>query len=481
MSSRKKLGSHLEWHNGSIRVVVAVPRALQPSLGTKLKKSLGTDSPTLAEVRKWPVIGELKAQLKGAARVFEDPLMREALEWKGKLANARQPDGPDDDDDEVGLVSVLMTTRAEEIEKGQGRQVARAFFDVASGNATPLKAHLETFLAEQQVTPRYKDDIRLAVKRLAAWCAKGDTPETLEGITRRAAGEFISKELTTALGQRKTINKSISSLSSYWRWLAKRGHLGDTPQNPWVGQSFEVQRSGGMGAEGAERAFTDEEAATLLYGPATPRMKDIMWIAALSGMRIDEVCRLQVRDCADSWFRVNARRGQNGEGKSEASRRDVPIHAALVEIVKRRSKGKPPEAPLIDGLPAPDPKGMRRPSTAAGQEFVRYRRDLGVDDVVDGKRRARVNFHSWRRWFVTTAMQAHNQPHIVSWLVGHEEGRKGMTLGVYDTRGPSQDQLRAVITSIALPKKPPADKTDSPRPDGRTKSGRTKASKTEKG
>ena len=46
---------------------------------------------------------------------------------------------------------------------------------------------------------------------------------------------------------------------------------------------------------------------------------------------------------------------------------------------------------------------------------------------------------------------------------------------------PAQDQLRAVIASIALPKKPPADKTDSPRPDGRTKSGRTKASKTEKG
>lgn len=249
------------------------------------------------------MIARLKAELTGADRVAGNPIVTEAMEWRHRLENAREPDGPDDvEGDEVGLFSVLLDDRAEEIEKAEGLTAARAFVGIATGSATPLKAHLETFLAEKTYSPRYKGDIRRAVGRLALWCAKGRAAETLEAITRKVAGEFISKELTSLLGDRKTINKDISALSSYWVWLLKRGHLGADTINPWTGQGFEVARSSGLSKDAGERAFTKDEAASLLHGPATPRMHDIMWIAALSGMRIDEVCRLQVRDCRDGWF-----------------------------------------------------------------------------------------------------------------------------------------------------------------------------------
>jgi hypothetical protein len=61
--------------------------------------------------------------------------------------------------------------------------------------------------------------------------------------------------------------------------------------------------------------------------------------------------------------------------------------------------------------------------------FTRYRRSLGIQDG-EG-RRSLVNFHSWRRWFVTKAVNAGQPAHIVALVVGHKEGRKGMTLGRY--------------------------------------------------
>jgi integrase len=61
--------------------------------------------------------------------------------------------------------------------------------------------------------------------------------------------------------------------------------------------------------------------------------------------------------------------------------------------------------------------------------IMRYRRKLGIQEGAG--RRSRVNFHSLRRWFITAAINAPQPPHIVSLVVGHKEGREGMTMGRY--------------------------------------------------
>jgi len=52
------------------------------------------------------------------------------------------------------------------------------------------------------------------------------------------------------------------------------------------------------------------------------------------------------------------------------------------------------------------------------KRFRTYRRGLGVDDQVEPKRRSLVNFHSFRRWFITKAEQAGIHPHIIAVVVG---------------------------------------------------------------
>jgi hypothetical protein len=51
-------------------------------------------------------------------------------------------------------------------------------------------------------------------------------------------------------------------------------------------------------------------------------------------------------------------------------------------------------------------------SFRASNEFTEYRRSVGVEEVVKGRRRSLVNFHSFRRYFITKAEQADQTPII---------------------------------------------------------------------
>jgi integrase len=56
-------------------------------------------------------------------------------------------------------------------------------------------------------------------------------------------------------------------------------------------------------------------------------------------------------------------------------------------------------------------------------------RRLGLAEMVDGKRRSLVNFHSLRRGFITAAFRAGQPERVVQQVVGHRA--QGVTLGVY--------------------------------------------------
>ena len=80
-SRRPRLGQYLEWHRGSIRVTVPVPKAVQSTVGcTRLKRSLHTDSPANAERIKHAVIHELKTTIAAAEKPREG-LVGEAMGW----------------------------------------------------------------------------------------------------------------------------------------------------------------------------------------------------------------------------------------------------------------------------------------------------------------------------------------------------------------------------------------------------------------
>ena len=117
-------------------------------------------------------------------------------------------------------------------------------------------------------------------------------------------------------------------------------------------------------------------------------MHDLMMIAALTGARLEAIVDLRARDCEAGLFTFKPQ-------KKEKSARGVPIHSALVDLVARRTKGKHGADDLFPEYPVPKRStSQRERSFRASNEFTEYRRSVGVEEVVPGRRRSLVNFHS---------------------------------------------------------------------------------------
>ena len=275
--------------------------------------------------------------------------------------------------------------------------------------------------------------------RLRDWLVSANVPAMLEVVDRRIAGRFISERLNADGLHRKTQQRIVSACRSYWVWMGRKGIVDDV-KNPWDRQAPPKALNTALGdSTERQRAFADAEIVTLLNGPADTELADLMRICALSGMRIDEPYRLLVSDCAGGVFNIR-------RAKTKAGVRRVPIHPDIAAIVARRTADKDPSDFLF-----PEPGALRagrERSMAASQRFVRYRRAVGVDDVVAGRKKSFVNFHSFRHWFITTAIRAGEPDHIVKQVVGQK--LQGVTLGVYFA-GDIPARLRECVEAVRLP------------------------------
>jgi integrase len=309
---------------------------------------------------------------------------------------------------------------------------------MASGRATPIDYHHGGFLAQSLTKARTKSDDRRAIAFLSAWCDLTSTPATLEAITRKEALRFHDAlpKLPGAPASPVTLNKYLGRLSVYWQWLRHREFV---EADVW--ERIKIPEPATPHDE-RERPFTDEEVRKLLTGPARPPMHDLMMIAALTGARLEAIVDLRARDCEAGLFTFKPQ-------KKEKSARGVPIHSALVDLVARRTKGKRGADDLFPEYPVPKRStSQRERSFRASNEFTEYRRSVGVEEVVPGRRRSLVNFHSFRRYFITKAEQADQMEHIIAVVVGHK--RTGMTLGRY-SGGPLLEQARRCVEAVKLP------------------------------
>lgn len=452
-TKKRKLGSHLEWNGDKIRVTIAVPRPLQAKLEkTRIKRSLETDSPAEAERIKHKVIQQLKDELREAAGAagLTTSHLQVGLEWRKALEDVS-------DRGQNEALKFLVVERAEEIEAKEGYHKAHEFAQVAFGELTPILSLLEPYLREKDMRERSKGDARRAVAAYIEWAEANGAPLSVEMIDRKVAGRFVSERLLAQM-EKKTAQKYLSFLSGYWTWLEVKGYAKDVP---WTRQLHRVGKQtrsanllgDGPSPTGGKRAYTEEEAKLVLhYSPTTlveERSVDLAWIAALSGMRLDEICRLTVADCDGGWFNVNSKAG---DGKTLASTRRIPIHSALAPLIAKRTKGKNVEDYLIDDLP--EPKEGRERSMPASKAYGKLREKLGVGGKPEGQRQSNVDFHSWRRWFAGMARDAGNTDWAVAAVLGHDtSGLKGnLTMGATGYAGPVRDDALSVcVESVEVP------------------------------
>jgi integrase len=441
---------------------VKVPERARPILGrSRLVRPLHTDSLAVANRLKHRVIAELQEEIARAlieARRRDkhdaDQLTEEAFAWRADLASdSERPDELNEDGVPLGgVVWSLLADRAEEIEKTEGPERSSYFYKVAHGIETPILSFVDAWLAERaDMKPRQRIDYRRAVRKFTEWLAEVKLPGSIEAVNRKIAGRYVSDAMVAKLVPWKTANKDISALSVYWKWLIKKGH---TEANVWAGQSLPKIKPKGED-QNTKRPFTDDEVLTLLRGITNTLVLDAVTVAALSGMRTEEIARMKVADCAGGMFRVT-------DAKTQAGIRSVPIHPDLRQLVARRTKRKNPDGYLFHELTDPPPGSAMERGQGITKRFVAIRRQLGVDDRVPGRRQSRVDFHSFRRWFIRRAIDALHKgakgydQWTIADVVGHDreatEAGLGMTMGRYPGAAPL-DAKQACVAAVRLPRR----------------------------
>lgn len=443
---------YLEQHRGKWRVTMAVPKGLQGQLPTRLKHALNTDSLTVANQLKWPIVNEMRARIADAAAADGGTNLRAvAEEFRRQLQKAQN-----DCEAEAVETGVSMTIDAVlgrpigvEIDPATGDQepvfdpakekVAKQFARMVAGTATPIDELHAQYMAQLTVKPRTKGDDKRAINLLKRWCELNDVEPFLQSFpSKRSAVRFVDglQALEPTLSP-VTLNKYINRLSRYWQWLEKREEV---TTDVWKGLALALPPTA---HNEKERPFTTEEMIKLLSGNASQAMHDLMRIAALTGCRLDPIVCLRVKDCRDDGVFVFKPQ------KKEKTERLCPIHPGLTEIVTRRTQGKGPDEPFFPEWPGPkNADSKRERSFKTSNQFTAYARSIGVREELEGRRRSLVNFHSFRRWFITEAERAGQLGSLIAAVVGHK--RQGMTLGVYSA-GPLIAQARACVEAVRLP------------------------------
>lgn len=428
---------HLEQRHRTYFAVVYVPKDVQPVIGKKkLSVTLRTSDFQAANIAKHAEVAKFKQRIADARKLLklaketQDAgsaawLKSAAEEYRLKyaVADTAVRTAEVDEEFEETLDELRADLWSGKLQEGSPRAVdleaeAQRLKDLVSGKAIDLKDTVRDWLDE--IKPHYTAQTiaqhETAFARLYSFL--GDRC-LVRDVTRRRAGEFLTKDLVRSGLSGKTIKRYLSSYSMAWKWMISRGLLDDggdaVPVNPWAGQRI----AGAAKKSAVRHAWTPEELQKILTADFPKKYRtvlhDLIRLALLTGARIEELCAIRAEDVVrtEQGIFLSIRKG-----KTEAATRLIPLHELGVPIVERRLQDG--DEFLFANLEPGGRDGKR--SHHVSKAFGRYRRDAGItDDLKD--------FHALRTTFME-AMEGAGVPESTTKLiVGHK--RESMTYGRY--------------------------------------------------
>lgn len=255
------------------------------------------------------------------------------------------------------------------------------------------------------------------------------------------AWEFVDKHIIRSGVTQKTKNRRLNTLSLFFSWLQNNRIV---PTNPFG--NIKLGTIKGRRAEAkpegtGRKEWSDKQLSTLLaeFSRLTSEAKlkksrenakrchALTLIAIYSGMRLNEICSLQVEDCTARVFKIR-------EGKTSSAVREVPIHSSLRPVIESLI-GARGTGPLITGLVPGGPD--KRPGWNIGKVFGRVKESLGFSN-------AHV-FHSLRHTFVTRLEQAGVNLLLIERIIGHKS--HALAFNTY-SKGQTLDVMRDAVEMI---------------------------------
>lgn len=419
---------HLEKRKLKWYAYVDVPVALREHFGKrKFLQSLGTDSLSLAEELKIPVIAGWKKQIALAKKSGDgtgDALLDTVIRVR-QDAQRLQAKGTSDEDIKL-IHEDVAYGRSWDDERGEfvtdDEPLANAVGVVHRGGML-LVEHIDEFLDSKTTEQKSKDMMR---RDLGLFCDQFQFPED---VNRQKVIKWINVDLESRTRKMaiQTKRRLISACSVYWDWLEfHKGLVQDPPftkvlpPKPKKKSKADVQK--------LRKAFRVRDYHKLLQ--ATPEhdtsLRQLMMLGAYTGCRLEELCSLKISN-------VDTDRMEILDAKSEAGWRTIPIHKHITQLVAQLVDTSI-DGFLLSGLTF-NKYGDR--SNAIGKRFGRLKTKLeyGEDQV----------FHSFRKGFATQLENASIPLNVSARLMGHEIS--GETYGNYSD-GLAFEGLREAISHI---------------------------------
>jgi hypothetical protein len=205
-------------------VRVQIPPHLWGAAGGKREyvKTLKTGDLNEANRLKHAYVAAFKQRIAALERHKPDELSElyeKALAWRGAMERHKgevlyeQPDGTPYYATDEFLSHI--SDEANEFLETRGDKAATAFYKIAKGEGSPLRGHIDPWLAELvgTVTGQTISQHRTVIRAFLARAGEGSL---IEDVNRQRAGEYVSYLLTPASGiSRRTAKRYVSSLSSF--------------------------------------------------------------------------------------------------------------------------------------------------------------------------------------------------------------------------------------------------------------------------
>ena len=341
----------------------------------------------------------------------------------------------------------------------------------SSGTARQKPQKLSTFrsvFGERIAASLTRDDTERYIKLAYAIPANFNNPDHVKNKFQGITLDMIlnnSPELEAVDYEVRgvgTIRDDLATVRAFLRWVLERKDINlQAPINALNNEVSDIQY------ESERRPFTSEELRTLfekdnpapenyVKGFSKPISFFLPLIALYTGARLAEICQLHLNDIkrvessstGDFYWVIDINEDDDKKLKNKHSRRQIPLHKALVEaglleyVERMRSAG---ETRLFPGV-------VRTSSQFGSQSqwFGNYSDEAGVTDK-------QTSFHSFRHCFCSYLSEHHTPEDLLIALSGHQY--KSLAKSTYDrSRKRDIGKLAEVIDSIDFGLKHPCFK-----------------------
>ena len=414
------------------------PKALQPLLGSALKRSLKTVDATQAKAR----VAELNTTYHSIIQEAEGTALAMLSSENHSGMSAVMPSGRSSETPTVTTASTPTSPRlAVALPRYQRvrllgerhvAELAEAYLTEASNRLRPgsyksVRFALElltSHLGNKQVgelTLTHGKEVLGYICQLSPNVRKyrdGKDAGLAELATLSQA-----HECTTLTPQ--TQARILKQMQQFLDWCVGEGELGN---NPW--EALKVKEKPEVHPHG----MLSDAQVSILLNAKDRVLHNALLFGLLTGMRSGEICGLMAEDITAKGnlgrfiqIRPNAVRLL----KSKAAEREVPLHGVL-------------EGLLDTALPK---SGRLFPQLSVDRIVKRYaylrRRHPELRGTV---------FHSTRKWFITQCERTGVPEHYTATLVGHHSARSAnkLTYALYSA-GISDAQKREIVDGVRLP------------------------------